>query len=197
MDLGDLLLKLALVATIASGALYWASLRGRRTPAAADWLVGVQAFALAAAIGRLWMLFVAHRFEYDYVAQYSSRSLSPALSFAASWAGQEGSFLLWAALVSVLALALMRQPGGLARPALFFVNLSQVFLLILILLRSPFHQSGAMPADGRGLNPLLEDPWMVAHPPVLFLGYAAMAIPFALAAAALALRQARPSLLDR
>jgi len=183
MNPGDLLIKIAFVGALVATALFFPALRGRRT-GPAGWVFGAHALLLALALGYLWWLFLGHRFEYEYVAQYSSRALSPALTFAASWAGQEGSILLWVTLAAVLGLALLRQPGPLARPAMFFVGLLQSFLLLLLLVRTPFRMSDVVPQDGQGLNPLLEDPWMVVHPPVLFLGYAALAVPFALGLAA-------------
>ena len=183
MNPGDLFLKLAFASVIASTVLWIPALRGRRGTLA-GWVFGAHALLLVAALATLWALFLGHRFEYAYVAQYSSRALTPALTFAASWAGQEGSILLWVTLAALLGLALLRQPGPLARPAMFFYALTQSLLLVLLMVRSPFVRTLA-PADGMGLNPLLEDPWMVIHPPVLFLGYAALAVPFALGLAAL------------
>ncbi|HVP39780.1 MAG TPA: cytochrome c biogenesis protein CcsA [Candidatus Saccharimonadales bacterium] len=186
MNFGQLLLILAAAAALAAALLFALGLAGRRVPHAAGWLYGLHALALVGAMGLLAYDFLAHRFQFEYVWEFSSRALSPALTLAASWAGQEGSILLWAALGALLGLALLRQPGTLSRPAMFFVCLAQLFLLTLLLVRSPFRVTFPVPADGQGLNPLLEDPWMVAHPPVLFLGYATLGIPFALAGAALA-----------
>jgi len=185
MNLGDLLLRLALLLAVPAAFFFLQDLRGRKGPATGGWMFGLHAATLAGAVLLLWAHFLGHRFECRYVAEYSSRSLSPALTFAASWAGQEGSILLWAMLGALVGLALMREPGALSRPAMFFVTLAQLGLLALLIVRSPFRMSPVTPADGQGLNPLLEDPWMVVHPPVLFAGYAAMVAPFALAAAAL------------
>ncbi len=185
MNLGDLLLRLAFLLTLPAGFLLLRDLRGRRSPASADWLLGLHTAALVAAMALLWGLFLAHRFEYAYVAEYSSRALSPALTFAAAWAGQEGSILLWAVLGALVALALLREPGSLSRGATFFAVLGQFALLLLLMVRSPFRTFPFAPPDGQGLNPLLQDPWMVVHPPVLFAGYAVMMAPFALAGAGL------------
>ena len=190
MNPGEWILKLAFLAAIASAALHAGALGGRRSRAASI-TFAVHAALLAGAVALLALLFLGRRFEYAYVAQYSSRALSPALTVAAVWAGQEGSILLWAALGGLIGLALLRQPGTLARPALFFVSLAQIAMLALLAVRSPFATTAAAPPDGQGLNPLLEDPWMVVHPPVLFLGYAALLVPYALAAAALVRRDYR------
>src|SRR6266540_6626064 len=107
---GDLLLGVALLAAIACAALQIPALRGRRSPAGV-WAFGIHALAVVGALLLLGFYFVAHRFEFGYVAQYSSRALSPALTLAAVWAGQEGSILLWAAFGALIGLALLRQPG--------------------------------------------------------------------------------------
>jgi cytochrome c-type biogenesis protein CcmF len=186
MNPGDLLVKLAFATAVASTVVFLGPLRGRRCSPLGGWLFAAHAALLVAALGLLASYFIAHRFEYAYVAQFSSRALSPALTLAALWAGQEGSILLWTAIGGVLGIALLAQPGRLTAPAMFFAGVAQVFMSILLLAKSPFALSAVVPADGMGLNPLLEDPWMVVHPPALFVGYAAMLVPFALAGAALA-----------
>ncbi len=184
MNLGQLLIQASFALAVATTLLHFGALRGKKTAGASQTFV-LHAGALVAAVLLLIRHFAAHDFQFAYVAEHSSRALTPIMAIAASWAGQEGSILLWAAIVAVLGLALMRQPGRLSRPALFFVSASQLFLVGILLIRSPFRLAPAVPADGFGLNPLLEDPWMVAHPPALFVGYAALVVPFALAAAAL------------
>ena len=185
MNFGDLALKLAFVSGLAAAAGFARFLRTDKGSRLADRLFAAHAALLIAAFAVLAALFMGHRFEYAYVNEYSSRALSPALTLAALWAGQQGSILLWTMLGALLGVALMLQPGRLARPAMFFLTLAQLGMTGLVLIRSPFVRLAVAPADGQGLNPLLEDPWMVAHPPALFVGYAAMLVPFALAAAAL------------
>lgn len=186
MTTGGILLDVGLITAAIAAALYLPSLWGRPVPRAADVVFAAHAVAVGAALTLLWVLFVGHRFEVGYVAQFSSRTLSPALAFAASWAGQEGSILLWVVLAAACGIGLLRQPGTLTRPAMAVVSLIQLVLTGLVVFRSPFRLQLPAPADGQGLNPLLQDPWMVIHPPVLFAGYAALAAPFALAVAALA-----------
>jgi len=188
MNPGTILLDLAFATAVASGIMLFPAFRGRQPNRVAAPLYLAHAVLLLAAMSLLIEHFIAHRFQYVYVAQYSSRELQPAMAVAASWAGQEGSILLWAMFGALIGAALLRQPGKLTRPALSIVCLMQAFLLYLVLARDPFRVSAVVPADGEGLNPLLNDPWMVAHPPLLFLGYAALVVPFALAIAALARR---------
>ena len=186
MNTGDVLIALAVVSAALAGFGYLPALRGRPALRAAGALFVVHTLALLAALVLLWVDFVTHRFAIAYVAQFSSRALSPALAFAASWAGQEGSILLWATLGALCGVALRREPGTLARPAMAVVSFTQLALTALLVIKSPFRVELPAPADGQGLNPLLQDPWMVVHPPVLFAGYATLLAPFALAIASLA-----------
>ncbi len=186
MNPGTILLGLAFATAVASGIALFPAFRGHKPHRVGGPLFIAHTVLLLGALGLLIDHFLHHRFEYEYVAQYSSRSLPAAMAIAASWAGQEGSILLWAAFGALVGAGLLRQPGSLARPALAIVCLMQSFLLYLVLARNPFRVTAVVPLDGEGLNPLLNDPWMVAHPPLLFLGYAGLVIPFALAIAALA-----------
>ncbi|SDD56752.1 hypothetical protein SPACI_052480 [Sporomusa acidovorans DSM 3132] len=126
----------------------------------------------------LFYIIVNDQFQFAYVFGYSSRDLSLIYKLSAFWAGQEGSFLLWA-LFHVgfgLVLARKKQPCAMA----VYAGI-QIMLLSILLVKSPFMMLAEPRADGFGLNPLLQDPWMVVHPPVLFLGYAGLAVPFACA----------------
>ncbi|MCI0404757.1 MAG: cytochrome c biogenesis protein CcsA [candidate division Zixibacteria bacterium] len=139
----------------------------------------------------LFYLFVTKHYEITYVAEYSSSDLPFHYLFASVWAGQQGSFLLWLGWSAVLGLFMQKRLGEYEERGMFFYLLVQFFLLFILVKRSPFALSAITPDDGRGLNPLLQDYWMVIHPPVMFLGFAAMAIPFALAMAALTRREYR------
>ena len=185
MNAGQSLVLVSFLAALAATAAYAPTLRNGKRSRLAHGLFAAHAATLVLALVTLAAYFLQHRFEFAYVAQNSSRALSPSLTLAALWAGQEGSILLWAAIGALTGLALAYQPGRLSAPAMTFVGVAQLFMTGLLLVRSPFVTTATIPADGLGLNPLLEDPWMVAHPPALFVGYAAMLVPFALGAAAL------------
>ena len=138
------------------------------------------------AAGILLMGFILnHEFVYDYVARYSSRDLPLLYLISSFWAGQEGSFLLWVFLGAWLGVLLMYTSGRRESRVMLVYNLNTLFLTILLIKQSPFHMVPALPADGNGMNMLLQDPWMAIHPPIVFLGYAAFAIPFAYAVSAL------------
>jgi cytochrome c-type biogenesis protein CcmF len=145
---------------------------------------------LTVAAAALWMLLARGDFAVNYVAEHTARALPLVYKLTAFWAGASGSLLLWLWLqTGFIVLAFSRCSGGLerfcagARAAANFVAV--FFFLVLIFDKDPFATSVAAPSDGAGLNPLLQHPAMVLHPPALFLGYAAFAIPYAWAFATL------------
>ena len=137
-------------------------------------------------------LFLMRRYDIKYVYDYSSADLELRFRIAAMWAGQPGSFVLWA-LWGLLAAQLLIRRTRHAEPYVLSVfMLLQAALLVFMLIRNPFvpytdPTTGAamFPPDGKGLNELLHNPWMVIHPPILFTGYALLAVPFAFALAGL------------
>jgi cytochrome c-type biogenesis protein CcmF len=132
---------------------------------------------------------VRHDFSFAYVAQHTNRTLSPIYSLSAFWGGQEGSLLLWLLVLTgygALAVALNRR---LLRDLVAWVvpvlgGIATFFSFMLVAVASPFHTQTA-PVDGAGLTPSLQNPYMVAHPPMLYLGYVGLSIPFAFAAGAM------------
>lgn len=154
---------------------------------AARW--GRLAFAvacLAAVVAALylWWLILGDHFEVAYVASYSSRDLTTLYKVSAFWAGQQGSLLLWLLIHALASLYLCRGEHMTAEGRTVYAVL-EALLAILVLAKSPFVASAAFVQDGVGLNPLLQDPWMAVHPPIIFLGYALLAVPFAYAMGAL------------
>ncbi len=141
---------------------------------------------------------LTHNFQLNYVYSYSSRSLPLKYLISTFWAGQEGTFLLWIIFSAVYAILLMRKFARKNPLLLFFILLSQIYILIILMKKNPFsmiwevHANapyGFTPRDGAGLNPLLQNPWMVIHPPVLFLGYSATVVAFAFAMSAMVRKQ--------
>jgi cytochrome c-type biogenesis protein CcmF len=133
----------------------------------------------------LSMLLMARDFRVEYVFQYSGMDLPGYYQLAAFWAGQKGSFMIWLFWGTMLGL-LVRKTTGKSEPAVMGIYTLTLLGLLLILVReNPFVMLRQTPVDGQGLNPLLQDNWMVIHPPIMFIGYAATAIPFSFAMAAL------------
>ncbi|MCC7493594.1 MAG: cytochrome c biogenesis protein CcsA [Fimbriimonadaceae bacterium] len=144
----------------------------------------------ATAMGLLWRGLLQHDFAIDYVVRHSSRDLPTAYRVAALWAGQEGTVLLWTFLLFVVAAAIWdpQRPGARGATVVLAAVLTGFGALLLV--RSPYALvSGSLPDDGHGLNPLLRNPWMIIHPPVLFAGYALLTVPFAWAVSAFARRE--------
>ncbi len=150
--------------------------------------------AVVAASALLMFLFITHDYRLAYVFNYSDNSAPLHFLISGFWGGQEGSFLLWAFSGVLLGLPLLRFAKAYEDRVMVFYNLTLLSLIVLLLKQDPFrfHQgltAATIPVDGAGLNPLLQNPWMVIHPPVMFVGYASLSIPFAFALAALWMRR--------
>ena len=132
-------------------------------------------------------------FSIEYIREHSNIALPIPYKFATLWSGQEGSLLFWALLLSSYGLVLRlrhKTDTRLFAYASVAIAAVQVFFLLLIVFpASPFSlTSGVIPEDGNGLNPLLQYPEMVIHPPMLYLGYVGFTVPFAFALGALIMR---------
>ena len=122
--------------------------------------------------------------SYAYVVSYSSKDLPTLYKISAFWAGQQGSFLLWLFIHAVASVIIYRgKKFDNCAMAVFMVI--EAVLCALVLAKSPFAPQEISVEDGVGLNPLLQDPWMAVHPPVIFIGYALLAAPFSLSVGAL------------
>ena len=188
---GAIALWVAFAALVASTVLYARSLRGHQE--ARSWArqaYGLATVSILMAAGILVFLILRHDFRLHYVYSYSDLSLSTRYLIATFWAGQEGSFLLWLTWGMIVGLPLIRYARHYEDRTLIVYNIAQISLLLILLRQSPFRfltglAPGQVPLDGQGLNPLLQNPWMTIHPPIMFLGYAATAVPFSFAVAAL------------
>ncbi|HDL42348.1 MAG TPA: heme lyase CcmF/NrfE family subunit, partial [Actinobacteria bacterium] len=174
------------------GALAAFTARRRQSSMLADsaekslWIVSGLSTAACAIL--LYAL-LTHQFQFQYVYGHTSTHLPIIYRISAFWAGEEGSLLLWFWFVAALALValLFRPRTDPARSYLVCIlSLVNAFFAALILLTSnPFEIYPMIPSEGAGMLPLLRNPGMVLHPPILFLGYAAYTIPFASALSAL------------
>ena len=146
----------------------------------------------AAAFALVWSVF-ANDFSIAYITEHSNRALPGAYKFSALWSGQEGSLLLWAWLLAaygfVLRLTHKTDVKLYAYAGTILAGIQVFFLAVLNFAAPPFALlQGAVPDDGNGLNPLLQYPEMVIHPPMLYLGYVGFSVPFAFALGALMMR---------
>src|SRR5499427_1491495 len=132
-------------------------------------------------------------FTIAYIFHHSNRDLDAKYKFATLWSGQEGSLLFWSLLLAtygfVLRLRYKTDPRLFAHASVVIAAVQVFFLLLLNFAAHPFAVlEGAIPPDGSGLNPLLQYPEMVIHPPMLYLGYVGFTVPFAFAFGALVMK---------
>ena len=132
-------------------------------------------------------------FSLAYIYHHSNRDLPVPYKFAALWSGQEGSLLFWSLLLATYGLVLRLRHNVdrrlFAYASVIIAGVQVFFLLLVNFAANPFAMmQGALPADGAGLNPLLQYPEMVIHPPMLYLGYVGFTVPFAFALGALMMR---------
>jgi len=191
-DLGAGALIAGLVAAIcaAVAGFIGAATRDDRLLASARNGAFVLAFMLVLASATLIGAFVNHDFSLAYVANHSSRSMPVEFVLAAFYSGQPGSLLYWALTLSIFSSIVVATNYGRLRAIIGHVIgvlmlVETFFLFLLAFVSSPFERVLVVPPDGRGLNPLLYDHGMLIHPPVLLLGYASVAVPYAFAMAAL------------
>jgi cytochrome c-type biogenesis protein CcmF len=168
---------------------------------------------ILAVVGLLYTLIYGHQYEFNYVWKYSNDSMPLEYLISCFWGGQEGSFILWMFWNIVIGNILIRKANEWELPVMTIFVMSQVFLVAMILgvyvfdfkignnvflltkdlpqnIGLPWTELADMSAlpmfkDGQGLNPLLQNYWMIIHPPTLFMGFALTAVPFAYAIAAL------------
>ena len=214
-NLGQASVILAFVAAAVAAYGYFQAARGRALGQAdASWLrlargaFFVHGAAVLAVVFCLFNIIYAHRYEYYYAWSHSSNHLPIHFMISCFWEGQEGSFLLWIFWHVVLGLGIMKVNKQWEAPVLAVFAAVQAFLVSMILGvvvggvkigSSPFillrdfmvdlpvwkMNPNFVPKDGSGLNPLLQNYWMVIHPPTLFLGFALTLVPFAFAIAGL------------
>ncbi|OGU28451.1 MAG: hypothetical protein A2X67_03910 [Ignavibacteria bacterium GWA2_55_11] len=214
--IGSILVKVGFAAALASAVLYYWNARKH---SGRELLLARAAFhtsvvSLMTAAAYLLYLILTHQFQYTYVWNYSSTDLPLSLLISTLYAGQEGSFTLWALYTAVIGVFLMTYTSrkGYESEVMSVYSLILSFLMLMLVVKNPFAliwntfpndliQTGPIPpgmanvvildaanqiwarfpVEGKGLNPLLQNYWMVIHPQILFMGFSAMAVPYALA----------------
>ncbi|GAB5466402.1 MAG: cytochrome c biogenesis protein CcsA [Candidatus Kapaibacteriales bacterium] len=154
----------------------------------------------------LYLLYniLQHNFQFTYIYEYSSKELFDNFLVATFYAGQEGSFMLWTLLLSVIGFLLI--PYTFTRKyentTMAVYSSVLIFLVIILIFKSPFDYVwesfpdqdipvGFTPENGRGLNPVLQNYWITIHPPILFIGYSLLTVPYVMAVAAFIRRDYR------
>ena len=191
-EIGQFALILAMLLAVAQSTLpMWGASRGdtalmsfgRTAAQLQGLLVGIAFAALA-------RCFVMGDFSVSLVAQHSNVTQPVIYRFAATWGNHEGSMLLWVLILAIFGAGLARfgdgiREGLLARTLAVQGMIGAAFLAFLIFTSNPFARLDPAPFDGMELNPLLQDPGLVLHPPLLYLGYVGFSVAFSFAAAAL------------
>jgi cytochrome c-type biogenesis protein CcmF len=191
-ELGQLALALALAVALVQGVVPLAgAARGNAAwMATARPAAQAQALLVAFAFGCLVYSFVTNDFSVQYVAVNSNSALPLAYRIAGAWGGHEGSLLLWCLMLGVWMTAVTwfsaHLPEEMVARVLGVMGLVTTgFLAFMLFTSNPFDRLFPVPADGRDLNPLLQDPGMVIHPPMLYMGYVGFSVAYAFAVAAL------------
>jgi cytochrome c-type biogenesis protein CcmF len=162
----------------------------RRLEAARLGAYGTSALILCAVL-LLAYAFLSHDFRIRYVSRYSDRSMTDTYLLTALWGGQDGSLLWWTFLLGGYTAACVRWMRGKyleLQPIVIATLMSVIafFCILMMFAANAFEQNIAgAPMDGSGLNPLLQNYWMIIHPPMLYLGFVGCAVPFGFAMAAL------------
>jgi len=213
--LGRIFIWLSFLSLIISAIFFIYSLRNEEKKALYTRLAGnffwFHFLSLLGAIASLYYLIGNHCFEYSYVWQYSSAEMQKKFMISCFWAGQEGSYLVWAFWQGLIGILLLRTAKEWKNWVMPVFATGQFFLITMVLGLdfgsfsiggTPFELLRNLPqnaseelfknpnyvsllTDGNGLNPLLENIWMIIHPPSLFLGYAVALVPFSFAIASL------------
>ncbi len=183
---------LLLVYALVAGS--FAAWRGRRRLAESAQNALIASFAATVVASAVLLAALArHDFSFQYVADHTSRELPLGYTLTAFWGGQEGSLLLWLLVLCGYSVAAVLTARRVGREVLAWVVptlglVGTFFALLLVFVASPFATQAA-PADGAGLNPSLQNPYMAIHPPMLYLGYVGLTVPFAFAMGALLARR--------
>jgi cytochrome c-type biogenesis protein CcmF len=154
-------------------------------------ITSFQTLSLVICFGLLTTAFLQDDFSVLYVASNSNTALPIGYKFAAVWGGHEGSLLLWVLILSAWTLFLSKDTALKSSPDLRIMALAILglislgFLIFILYTSNPFDRILPSPLQGRGLNPLLQDPALVIHPPTLYAGYVGLAVPFSLAVSSL------------
>lgn len=165
------------------------SRRGEMIASAENAAVAVFGLLSLASVALIYAL-ITRDFQIEYVAKYTNRSLSTVYTLAAFYAGQKGSLLFWGWFLSFYTAIVIFQNRRKNRELLPWVlavmmAINFFFIFLMVFVTNPFERLPYTPLDGQGLNPMLQNPGMIFHPPATFLGYVGFTVPFAFALAAL------------
>jgi len=193
IELGELALWVALPVALWGAVIAFVGGKSRRGDLvlSAERAVHAVFFLIVLTSAGIIAAFVGDRFEFWYVANYSNRELATFFKISGLWAGQRGSLVFWVLWLSFFSSLCVWQNRNRNREFMPYVTgvlltITTFFLIVLLFADvNPFERLGFTPANGRGLNPQLQNYWMTIHPPTLYLGFTAFTVPFAFGVASL------------
>ncbi|MFE8703342.1 heme lyase CcmF/NrfE family subunit [Cytobacillus sp. FJAT-54145] len=193
--IGNIALILGLIISLYSIVAYMIGIKSKSNKWLESARGGVLSITFVTGICTFLLLYIlgTSQFQYKYVASYTNLDLPIVYKLTAFWAGNAGSLLLWTFLLSVYIgmVVLSKKKQNIMVPYVAIILLLNIafFYLVMLLSGNPFEMTDKIPADGKGLNPMLQHPGMILHPVTLYLGYVGLAVPFAYAIAALLLKK--------
>lgn len=196
--LGQILVYFGLAASLAAFFSYLLSLKNEKLIKISRYAYFAAFFIIIFISAYLLANIISHNYQLAYIYKYSSNELDFGLLMSTFFAGQEGSFLLWQLFYAIAGVFLMINAAkhNYERQVMSIYSLIVASLFVMIILKSPFHTIWQafpnsnipidfMPENGNGMNPILENYWMIIHPPILFAGYVLVTIPYVIALAGL------------
>ncbi len=185
---GDLLIYLGFAFNILAGLFFLLVAQGKTSYEALA-LKSYHLFTAVITIATCYLsyLFFSETYVVSYVYNYSDRALPFFYKLSALWGGQEGTYLMWLMMNAFFGYIIIKKGGIYRNVGMVVYSIVNLFFLFLLVKLSPFALLNGYPPDGAGLNPLLQNPWMVIHPPIIFIGYSLSAVPFSYAMSALIL----------
>jgi cytochrome c-type biogenesis protein CcmF len=200
INIGNTILSTAFMLSIALiFFMYKSFIKPNRLFIAGKNIFYITSFLIFSAVILLLYYFLNDQFIYASVYNYSSSSTPLIYKITALWAGQEVSLLIWILILNICGIVIIKNTNEFTPIVLAAIAAAQGLMLLALVVKSPFayvweyypknFQIGEIPGNGTGLNMMLMDPWMIIHPPVLYIGYASSVIPFGYALAALIRRE--------
>jgi len=196
--IGKFLIFISFALALASSYFFFSANKDEKRIKNARFVYYIASFGILLSSALLLINILNHNFQYTYIYSYSSKELPFSLLLSTFWAGQEGSFLLWNLFTAIIGIFFIKtiKNKSLEPIAMGVYSLIFAFMLVTLIAKSPFEfvwetysnsnlQAGFTPENGRGLNPILENFWIIIHPPILFIGYALLAVPFSICFASL------------
>lgn len=196
--IGKFLIFISFALALASAYFFFCANKDEKKIRNARFVYYLASFGILLSSALLQINILNHNFQYTYIYSYSSKELPFSLLLSTFWAGQEGSFLLWNLFTAIIGVFFIKSIKGksLEPIAMGVYSLIFAFMLVTLIAKSPFEfvwesftesnlQAGFTPENGRGLNPILENFWIIIHPPILFIGYALLSVPYSISFASL------------